>query len=73
VLPADEGQLGPRFDDCDDALTRAALEMGARLDEPPILIALPPPPGDDDVRHVRAAMETWRARGGGDVAELQLP
>jgi tetratricopeptide (TPR) repeat protein len=37
----------------------AAVEMGSRLDELPLLIAVLPPPGVDDVRGVEAAVARW--------------
>lgn len=72
VLPAATPGAG-LFQACDDASTRAALELCAVLDDPPLLVALPPRPGAADARGVRAAMSGWAARGGGEVVEVPLP
>jgi hypothetical protein len=72
VLDPDGGGRPIELTASDDAAARAAVDMGRRLDEPPILVALPPPAGAADVREIRAAMETWAARGGGEVVQVEL-
>jgi len=73
VLAPGEGESPVNFAASDDAAARAALDMGRRLDERPILVALPPPPGVPDVREIGAAIATWAARGGGEVVVLEVP
>ena len=60
------------FSGADAEVLRAAVDMGKRLDETPLLVAVPPPPGTADARAVLATVESWKQDGCGKVELLSI-